>query len=140
MTIKTYDYLPEEARFIRQTVFVEEQGFKEEFDSIDNTAIHAVAFIDGAPAATGRIFPSEEDGVFYLGRLAVMKEFRKGGTGSTMINHLEREAAKHGAVKIKLHAQVRAKCFYEKNGYAAEGDVFLEEFEPHITMVKTLKN
>lgn len=140
MIIKTYDYLPEEARFIRQTVFVEEQGFKEEFDSVDNTAIHAVAFIDGAPAATGRVFPSEEDGVFYLGRLAVIKDFRKSGAGSAMIKHFEAEASKHGAVKIKLHAQVRAKGFYEKNGYAAEGEVFLEEFEPHITMVKSLKN
>ncbi|MGN1136460.1 MAG: GNAT family N-acetyltransferase [Oscillospiraceae bacterium] len=139
MTIKTYDYLPEEARFIRQTVFVEEQGFKEEFDSIDSTAVHAVAFIDGAPAATGRIFPSDEDGVFYLGRLAVIKDYRKGGTGSAMIKHLESEASKRGAVKIKLHAQVRAKGFYEKSGYTAEGEAFLEEFEPHITMVKSLK-
>lgn len=140
MIIKTYDYLPEEARFIRQTVFVEEQGFKEEFDSIDSTAIHAVAFFDGVPAATGRIFSSEEDGVFYLGRLAVIKEFRKGGTGSAMINHLEIEALKHGADKIKLHAQVQAQPFYAKNGYTAEGEVFLEEFAPHITMVKSLKN
>ena len=140
MTIKTYNYLPEEARYIRQTVFVEEQGFKEEFDSVDNTAIHAVAFIDDSPAATGRVFPSEEDGVFYLGRLAVMKEFRKGGTGSAMIKHLEAEAENHGAAMIKLHAQVRAQGFYEKNGYTAEGEIFLEEFEPHITMVKSLKN
>ena len=28
MIIKAYEKLPEEAHFIRQTVFVEEQGFK----------------------------------------------------------------------------------------------------------------
>lgn len=140
MIIRSYNALPDEARFIRQTVFVEEQGFKEEFDSIDNIAVHAVAFINDKPAATGRIFPSEENGTFYLGRLAVMKEFRKGGTGSAMIDFLENEAAKLGAVKIKLHAQVRAMGFYEKNGYTAEGEEFLEEFEPHITMVKRIRN
>lgn len=52
MIIKAYEKLPEEAHFIRQTVFVEEQGFREEFDTIDNTAVHAVGFADGTPIPT----------------------------------------------------------------------------------------
>ena len=52
MIIKAYEKLPEEAQYIRQTVFVEEQGFKEEFDTIDNTAVHAVGFADGTPIIT----------------------------------------------------------------------------------------
>lgn len=139
MIIKAYEKLPEEAQYIRQTVFVEEQGFKEEFDTIDNTAIHAVGFADGTPVATGRIFPAEEDGAYYLGRLAVLKDFRKGGTGSKMLAFLENEAAKYGASKIILHAQIQAQPFYEKNGYIAEGEPFLDESTPHITMVKKLK-
>lgn len=138
MIIKAYEKLPEEAHFIRQTVFVEEQGFREEFDTIDNTAVHAVGFADGAPIAAGRIFPAEENGAYYLGRLAVLKKFRKGGTGSAMIAFLENEAAKHGASKIILHAQIQAQPFYEKNGYIAEGEPFLDETTPHITMVKKL--
>lgn len=139
MIIKAYEKLPEEAHFIRQTVFVEEQGFEEEFDTIDNTAVHAVGFIDGSPIATGRIFPAEENGAYHLGRLAVLKDFRKGGTGSKMLVFLECEAAKRGASKIILHAQIQAQPFYEKNGYIAEGETFLEESAPHITMVKKLK-
>lgn len=139
MIIKAYEKLPEEAHFIRQTVFVEEQGFKDEFDTIDNTAVHAVGFADGAPVATGRIFPAEEDGAYYLGRLAVLKDFRKGGTGSKMLAFLENEAAKRGASKIILHAQIQAQPFYEKNGYIAKGEPFLEESAPHITMMKKLK-
>lgn len=139
MIIKAYEKLPEEAHFIRQTVFVEEQGFKDEFDTIDNTAVHAVGFINGSPAATGRIFPAEENGAYYLGRLAVLKDFRKGGTGSKMLAFLENEAAKRGASKIILHAQIQAQPFYEKNGYIAEGEPFLDESTPHITMVKKLK-
>lgn len=138
MIIKAYEKLPEEAHYIRQTVFVEEQGFEEEFDTIDNTAVHAVGFADGTPVATGRIFPAEEDGAYYLGRLAVLKDFRKGGTGSKMLAFLENEAAKRGASKIILHAQIQAQPFYEKNGYIAKGEPFLEESAPHITMIKKL--
>lgn len=139
MMIKAYEKLPEEAHFIRQTVFVEEQGFKEEFDTIDDTAVHAVGFADGTPIATGRIFPAEENGAYYLGRLAVLKDFRKGGTGSKILAFLENEAAKYGASKIILHAQIQAQPFYEKNGYIAESEPFLDESTPHITMVKKLK-
>lgn len=138
MIIKGYSFLPDEARHIRQTVFVEEQGFNEEFDTIDNTALHAVAFDKENPVATGRIFPSEQDGTYLLGRLAVMKDYRKSGVGSEMLKFLENEAVKLGAGKIELHAQFRAKGFYEKNGYTAEGDIFLDESEPHITMTKAL--
>lgn len=138
MIIKSYNFLPDEARLVRQTVFVEEQGFNEEFDTIDNVALHAVAFGNEIPAATGRIFPSEQDGTYLLGRLAVMKDYRKSGIGSEMLKFLENEAVKLGAKKIELHAQLRAKVFYEKNGYTAEGDIFLEESEPHITMTKAL--
>lgn len=138
MIIKAYEKLPEEAHYIRQTVFVDEQGFREEFDTIDNTAVHAVGFADGSPVATGRIFPAEESGAYYLGRLAVLKDFRKGGTGSKMLAFLENEAAKRGASKIILHAQIQAQPFYEKNGYIAEGKPFLEESAPHITMIKNL--
>ncbi len=112
---------------------------KEEFDTIDNTAVHTVGFINGSPAATGRIFPAEENGAYYLGRLAVLKDFRKGGTGSKMLAFLENEAAKRSASKIILHAQIQAQPFYEKNGYIAEGEPFLDESTPHITMVKKLK-
>ena len=138
MIIKAYEKLPEEAYYIRQTVFVEEQGFREEFDTLDNTAVHAVGFIDGSPVATGRIFPAEENGAYYLGRLAVLKNFRKNGTGSKMLVFLESEAAKRGASKIILHAQIQAQPFYEKNGYIAEGEPFLDESTPHITMIKKL--
>ena len=108
-------------------------------NNIDNTAIHAVGFADGTPAATGRIFLAKKNGVYYLGRLAVLKDFRRGGTGSKMLAFLENEAAKYGVSKIILHARIQAQPFYEKNGYIAEGEPFLEESAPHITMAKKLK-
>ena len=35
--VEIYSELPDEAKAIRQAVFVEEQGFQEEFDELDNT-------------------------------------------------------------------------------------------------------
>ena len=34
MEVKIFNYLPDDAQMIRQKVFVDEQGFKEEFDKI----------------------------------------------------------------------------------------------------------
>lgn len=45
-----------DARLIRQQVFVEEQGFVNEFDDIDAKAYHAVIYTGGYPIATGRLF------------------------------------------------------------------------------------
>lgn len=38
-----------DARLIRQQVFVEEQGFVNEFDDIDHEAYHAVIYTGGYP-------------------------------------------------------------------------------------------
>jgi len=56
MEFKTYDKLPSEARDIRVEVFVKEQGFQEEFDSVDNYAMHVVVFDGGRAIATCRYF------------------------------------------------------------------------------------
>ena len=46
-----------DAKAIRQSVFVEEQGFEYEFDDIDETALHLVLYDENDnPCATGRLF------------------------------------------------------------------------------------
>lgn len=47
--IRAYDRLPEEATRIRREVFMEEQGFVDEFDDVDGRALHVVAFLDARP-------------------------------------------------------------------------------------------
>ena len=44
ISFKTYDKLPDEAKEIRTTVFVLEQGFVDEFDESDDKSIHVVMF------------------------------------------------------------------------------------------------
>lgn len=72
------------AQAIRQKVFVEEQGFQLEFDGTDPIAWHAVLWLEQVPAATGRTFPSETEGVFTIGRIA--RSSRLPGTGLRIPN------------------------------------------------------
>lgn len=126
------------AKEIRQMVFVEEQGFEHEFDEIDAGAFHLLMQADQALVATGRTFPSGRKGVWIIGRVAVMPEFRARSLGRQVIERLEETARQHGATQMELSAQSRARGFYEKLGYTATGEEYLDEFCPHLTMRKTL--
>ena len=126
-----------DARAIRQSVFVEEQGFEYEFDDIDETALHLVLYDENDnPCATGRLFFG---GCMKIGRIAVMKEYRGQSLGSEVIAILEEKALESGAHHIELSAQIQAKDFYKKLGYTEIGEIYKEEFCPHIKMFKDLK-
>ena len=60
MQIKCYDTLPPEAVAIRKTVFVEEQGFKDEFDKTDDHAMHLVAYHNDTPMRNLPFFQKTE--------------------------------------------------------------------------------
>ena len=138
--IKAFDVLPEDSKRIRIEVFVDEQGFQEEFDTVDNLAIHFVAYDDiGNPMGTCRIFTEESDEFFYLGRLAVLKKFRSMNIGSALLSAAEKVAKSKGADYIQLHSQVRAMQFYQKCGYVEFGEIELDEGCPHIWMKKTIE-
>ncbi len=131
--------LPEDAAMIRRKVFMEEQGFEDEFDETDATAWHIVLYQNAEPVATGRAFPSREDSsIWILGRIAVLKEYRKLHLGREIIAGLEQTARQGRAIKTALSAQIQARPFYEKNGYIASGAVYYDESCPHIHMEKTL--
>lgn len=58
MFIKIYDEIPEEAKTIREAVFIKEQGFKDEFDEIDDVAKHVLLFEGDIPVGTCSIMVS----------------------------------------------------------------------------------
>ena len=137
MKTEIFSYLPECACEIRKKVFIDEQGFTTEFDETDKIAVHPVAFDDnGTPLATCRIFKGDEDGVFVLGRLAVVKEARGKHLGNTLINEVEKYVKQNGGKCIILHAQQRVKEFYNKAGFKEFGDIEYDEGCPHIRMKK----
>ena len=47
MKVAIYETLADPAKEIRKKVFIDEQGFQDEYDEIDETAVHFVLFEDG---------------------------------------------------------------------------------------------
>ncbi|WP_281518536.1 GNAT family N-acetyltransferase [Thomasclavelia cocleata] len=126
-----------DARLIRQHVFVEEQGFENEFDEIDEYAYHLVIYQNDEAIATGRMYEKDQE-TMILGRIAIIKECRKIGLGSKIVLRLENEAKQLGYIITQLSAQQRAQGFYEKLGYQTQGEVYYDEWCPHVTMKKLL--
>jgi predicted GNAT family N-acyltransferase len=138
MDIKIYQTLPPEAREIRTVVFVEEQGFQEEFDTTDNIATHLVLFHAQAPAAVCRVFFDEDMGLYLVGRVAVRKEFRGSGLGAAIMQAAEEQVRRMGGTALHLHAQCRITPFYEAIGYHSYGPIEDDQGCPHIWMKKEL--
>lgn len=138
-TVKIYENaLPPAAKDIRETVFVREQGFAEEFDAQDKASTHILLLADGAPCATCRLFAGSRPGEVHIGRVAVYKPMRKSGAGRAVMQAAEQCAKARGFSRAVLSAQVQARPFYEKCGYTAEGEVYPDQGCPHIDMFKTL--
>ena len=135
---KMYVQLPPEAVQIRQEVFVEEQGFEVEFDETDHHARHIVLFDDEMPVGVCRFYLDDDKNAYVLGRVAVRKEFRGRSFGLMLVQEAEKQVRALRGDKLLLAAQTRVREFYEKQGYAAEGEEFLDEYCPHIWMSKAL--
>lgn len=135
---KMYEQLPLEAVQIRQEVFVEEQGFEVEFDETDHHARHIVLFDDEMPVGVCRFYLDDDKNAYVLGRVAVRKEFRGRSFGLMLVQEAEKQVRALRGDKLLLAAQTQVREFYEKQGYAAEGEEFLDEYCPHIWMSKAL--
>lgn len=121
-----------EAEPIRFIVFVDEQKVPAdtELDEWDAVSVHAVARNDlGKPLGTGRLLP---DG--HIGRMAVLVEARGLGVGAALLTALMEEARRRGMAEVVLSAQTHAIGFYERHGFVAEGEVYLDCEIPHRLM------
>jgi len=136
ITYEKHNALNDALRFVRTKVFIDEQGFENEFDDIDFACTHLLFFVDGSPAGCLRYF--KEGGEYHIGRVAVLPEFRDRHIGSLMMEKAEDEIRREGGKSIFVSAQCRVREFYEKSGYKALGDVYYDEFCPHIKMEKIL--
>ena len=108
MNVLIYDTLPSEAAEIRRAVFLEEQGFQDEFDEIDQRARHIVLYDNNIAAATCRFFEDKTAGNYIIGRIAVMRQYRGKNLGSFILKCAETEIEKSGGKCILLHAQAGA--------------------------------
>ncbi len=119
---------------IREEVFIKEQNVPKdlEIDGSDKYAKNMILTVDNKPIGTGRLI--EIDNKIYIGRVAILKEYRKKGYATKIINFLLDEAKNMGYKEVFIHSQLHAKEFYEKIGFKAFGEEFLEANIPHINM------
>ena len=146
MTIVSFVGLAPEfpqAMQIRTAVFVEEQRVPVELerDEFDAVATHVLLQIGGKSAGTGRIFPDpRERATMRLGRVAVLKEFRRRGLGNLIVAELLRQAqSRAGCRQVLIHAQKQVETWYASMGFVAFGDEFIEAGIAHREMVYPLK-
>jgi predicted GNAT family N-acyltransferase len=120
--------------YVRGLVFIEEQGidWAIEFDGLDPQCVLFTAYINDIAVGAARLFGNK------VGRVATLKEYRGQGVASEMMKRIEEYSKENGIQKLKLHAQLYIKEWYEHLGYIAEGDIFQEAEIDHIKMTKEI--
>ncbi len=118
---------------IRLTVFVAEQNvpLEEERDEHEMAGLHFLAEIEGKPVGTARALL--KDDFAKITRVAVLREARGQGIGEALMRHIEVFVP---ARRFALDAQIQALPFYERLGYIAQGEVFMDAGIPHRRMTK----
>jgi predicted GNAT family N-acyltransferase len=123
---------------LRHEVFVEEQGvpLDLEIDEHDEEAVHLVALDGDRIVGTCRVLLAGDAAKF--GRLVVAREARGRGIGAALLADAERRARAMGAGRMVLAAQTSAIGLYDRAGYTARGEVYLDAGIEHMTMEKPL--
>lgn len=148
---------------VRRRVFMNEQGYENEFDAIDDdpSCLHITLYVDGELAGCARVFPapveralapdaprppvSAFDGgvdpseVYLLGRVAVLPEFRRRGLATAIVQMSDAAVRDAGGRVCKLHAQEYVRNLYANLGYTAISEVdYEDEGQPHLWMAKRI--
>ncbi len=142
LSIKTLVY-PEafvEIKAIRCSVFQEEQGVDPalEFDGLDATATHLLAYLDEQPVGTARIRYLERQ-TAKIERLAVLSTARGLGIGKKLMVKALDVAEKNNTQDVVINAQEYVKALYQQLGFEQVGERFEEAGIVHIKMIKRLR-
>ncbi|MDV6317417.1 GNAT family N-acetyltransferase [Chromohalobacter sp. HP20-39] len=126
-----WETLGTECSAIRKVVFIEEQNVPqaEEWDGRDPQCLHFLLHVDDRPVGTARLLP---DG--HIGRVAILEEARGQGLGLHLMEATLVAAREAGHHAVHLDAQTHASPFYERLGFIAHGDEFLDANIPHYHM------
>lgn len=125
---------------IRRIVFREEQNIAEnlEFDGLDETSEHLLAYVHQEPIGTLRIREVDPKMV-KIERLAVLSQFRNQGIGRQLMEYaIALITEKNQYEQIVIHAQYHLKNFYLTFGFQPVGETFEEAEILHIKMIKSL--
>ena len=140
--IKTVNYQEQlqSIQDIRIKVFQQEQGVAAEleFDGLDETATHLLAYLGDRAVGTTRIRDIDEK-TAKIERLAVLSMARKQGIGQKlMTTALGIIASQNKSIAI-VHAQEYIQKLYLQLGFEPVGNKFVEAGIPHVKMRKQLQ-
>jgi len=124
-----------EIKKIRTVVFLHEQNIPEEleWDEYDKSALHFGLFYKSCLVAYAR---SIENNVYWIGRMAVQKEYRNISIGSHLLQLVIAFLQDINSQKdIFVSAQVQAIHFYEKNNFSVRGKAYLDAGILHTDMI-----
>ena len=135
----TYAEAESALKAVRTAVFQDEQGVAPEleFDGLDQTAKHVLAWWDGQPVGTARwrsLSPTPGQPQVKIERVAVLKAHRGQGWGRQIMLALLDRLGDEGVTHIKIHAQTPVQAFYERLGFTVTSAVFVEADIPHVVM------
>jgi predicted GNAT family N-acyltransferase len=118
-------------RAVRTPVFVEEQLVAPdcEWDELDASAVHLLAMLQSAPIGCLRIIDFHK-----VGRMAVLKEFRRHGLGAALLLEAIKICKTHGSKNVYLSAQTHAIEFYQHCGFKVTSEVYQDLHIPHVDM------
>ena len=123
---------------IRQAVFLDEQGFSSEFfPEQDKHFTYITAYDENKPIGVIR-YKVNDEGFGIIGRLAVLKAYRKQKIARQLMLKAEHELRQLHVKEIHLHAQQPVMPFYEQLGYKGYSEIVMDEFMPHQWMKKEL--
>lgn len=125
---------------LRREVFVVEQSVPEEleWDEFDVTAIHFACENNssGEIIATARLVADTRANKAIIGRLCVVKTFRRQKIASLVMREILAYCTEQKFAVIELHAQLYLRAFYESLGFVAHGRIYMEAGIEHVTMLR----
>ncbi|WP_166170889.1 GNAT family N-acetyltransferase [Acinetobacter sp. SA01] len=137
-TIRTgsWNKLQQDAKLIREQVFILEQqiAVEDEWDDQDAISQHFVIYDQVQPVATARLLQNNS-----VGRVAVLKSHRGLGIGKLLMLQIIEQAKYEQRKFLKLSSQVHAIQFYVSLGFKVEGEEYLDCGIAHIDMYLKLQ-
>ncbi len=136
-TMELYEILRARA----QVFIVEQTCVYQDLDGKDMNAYHLCIRENGELVAYMRVL---DRGVSYpeasLGRIITTSKGRARGLGALILKEgIKVAVERFEADKLVISAQCQARGFYEKEGFFAVGEPYLEDDIPHVKMVLEIK-
>ena len=117
---------------IRKKVLEEQGAAPAGQDAYDGQAMHVIMYDGEMPVATGRLY--FEGTKLFMGCICVLKEYRGQSIGDLMVRLMIFRGFEF-AREIRLRAQREVQGFFERYGFAEQGEPAPKGGRMHVLMV-----